>query len=94
MTTPVTVGKRFRTWRKKSRLLEWGPAPFRPWYIRVSPGKGLGTRWPDAADGRPRRLRVAKHHGAQIVTWQGARWVVTKQLLGHSTVNKEAIFLE
>lgn len=86
--------KKFRRWWRKSRLIEWGPAPFHPWYIRISPGRGLGTPWPDHADGRSRRLRVAKIHGIQIVTWQGARWVVTRQLLGHSTVNKEAIFLE
>jgi hypothetical protein len=87
--------KSFRAWRKERvRLIEFGRAPDFPWYFRWTPSLGLGIPWPDTKDGRPRRLRAATHHGVQITTWQGARWVVTRQLLGHSTVKKEATFLE
>ena len=83
-----------RAWRRaKPRQLKWGGAPHYPWYIRICGNFGAGCPLPESK-GRPRRLRLAKHHGLQIVTWQGARWVVTRQLAGHSTVNKEAIFLE
>jgi hypothetical protein len=76
----------FLAWRHaKVRLLE-----FRNGYIRFTPMLGIGMPWFRDSTKRPRRLRVAKHHGFQIVTWYGARWVVTKQLLGKSTVNKEA----
>jgi len=97
---------KFRKWRKaKVRFLfQFGRAPHYPFYVRYAPSWGFGIPWPSRwAEAKevvywgqssvPRRLRAAKHHGVQIVEWRGARWVVTRQLLGKSRVTKEAIFL-
>ncbi len=85
---------RFRSWRKERvRLIEWGRAPGRAWYIRWSPSWGLGFPWFRVRKPRPGRIRVAKHHGVQLTEWRGARWVVIRQLLGNSTVKKECFDL-
>ena len=80
-----------KRWRKaKVRVIAW-----RDWYIRWTPNFGIGTPWPKSKNpSRMRRLRLAWHHGVQIITWRGARWVVTQQLLGTSKVNKESFDLK
>jgi len=75
-------------WISRIRMIERGR-----WYFRLTPSLGIGMPWLKDR-GRPTRLRIAKHHGIQRVTWYGARWVVTKQLLGRSTVNGESKDLE
>lgn len=64
----------------------FGPGRRQPdgWYVRITPNVGFAIPW----FGR-RRLRFARHHGLQLVEWRGERWMVTKQLLGHSSVRGE-----
>lgn len=82
----------FKAWRltRVRFLFQWGGAPDYPFYIRLTPNFGIGMRW-FRSDGKKRRLRIAKHHGVQITSWYGARWVVTKQLFGRSTVIGESM---
>ena len=86
-----------------TRFLAWRRAKVRCWgrdtYIRFTPSLGFGIAWfPTRATAtkprRRRRIRAAKHHGLQITEWRGARWVVVRQVLGRSTVNKESFDLE
>ena len=83
--------QRFKAWRK-ARVRLWGHGDT---YIRFAPDFGFAVRWfNNRSNGRRQRIRVARHHGVQMVEWRGARWVVTKQIMGKSTVNKECFDLK
>lgn len=75
-------------WVSRIRMIEVGR-----WYFRLTPHLGVGTPW-FKDRGRKTRLRASRYHGVQRVTWYGARWVVTKQLLGRSRVKGESMDLE
>ena len=82
--------KRFLAWRK-AKVRCWG----RDTYIRFTPNVGFSFPWfKNKKRGRRQRIRAAWHHGVQITEWRGARWVVVKQVLGRSKVNREAFDLE
>ena len=78
---------KFQLWRMaKVRMIGKGDS-----YIRFTPNWGFAFRWPkNRKTGRRRRVRVAWHHGVQLVEWHGARWVVHHQVLGHSRVKGES----
>ena len=88
--------RRAGNWRRgRVRILQWGGPPTYATYIRFTPSLGLGVHWfKGKSPPRARRLRVARHHGIQMVEWYGARWVVTKQLFGASRVVKESFDLK
>lgn len=66
----------------------------RNFYIRYTPNFGLGIPWfKSRRTHRMRRIRMAYHHGIQMVEWRGARWVVSIQIFGKSRVNKESFDL-
>lgn len=71
----------FRAWRK-ARVRLWEPTA--RFYIRITPNFGLSLPWFGG-----RRIRIAWHHGIQIVKWVGDRWYVQKQVLGRSRVKGE-----
>jgi len=80
-----------RPWRlqKYRPLVEWGPRPFRPYHITLTPRFGFSLPWPGG------RIRWAPHHGLQKVEWRGgSRWVVTKQYAGTSRVRGEVFAKE
>jgi len=76
---------RFRLWRK-SCVRGVGPGMRSPrgWYIKWTPQWGACINWFGGS-----RLRIALHHGVQLVVWRGERWVVDKQILGRSRVISE-----
>ena len=87
---------RLKTWWK-AEIRGFGPdlhGPVDPdrsawsiWYVRITPFFGFAIPWT-----RGRRLRYARPHGLQLVEWRSnGRWVVSRQLLGTSTVRGEAI---
>jgi len=82
-----TVWYKIRRWRTaKVRLIGHGSV-----YLRYTPDIGASIPWfKSRTTGRARRLRIAVFHGVQMVEWRGARWVVTKQVLGSSSVKGEA----
>jgi len=84
---------KFQQWRmaRARFLFQLGGAPYYPWYIRITPSFGFGVPWFRRGDGKKQRIRAAKHHGLQITTWYGARWVVTRQVFGRSTVIGESM---
>ena len=88
--------RRAGNWRRgKIRIIQWGGPPTWPTYIKLTPNFGIGIAWfKRKSPPRVRRLRMAYHHGVQMVEWYGARWVVTKQILGKSRVNHESFDLE
>jgi hypothetical protein len=71
------------------RFIQWGPAPLKPYHITITPRLGFAVPWKKTPDGTRERIRWAPHHGLQIVTWTGYRWVVRRQLLGSSKVKFE-----
>ena len=78
------------SWRK-SKVRVWGKGSF---YLRYTPDIGFAIPWFKHSTGRKQRIRVAWHHGIQMVQWRGARWVVTRQLFHtKSRVNKECFDL-
>lgn len=78
---------RLRRWRK-ARVRVIGTDSF---YLRYTPDIGASIPWfKNKKTGYRRRIRIAAHHGVQMVEWRGARWVVSKQLLGSSSVKGEA----
>lgn len=78
---------RINFWRKdKVRVFE---SKSRDNYFRYTPTIGFAFVIRNGSTGKRRRIRFAPHHGVQIVEWRGARWVVTKQLLGSSRVKGE-----
>lgn len=78
----------FRRWRQEGGVRGIGPGikgTANEWYIKWAPNFGASLPWFGG-----RRIRIAKHHGVQIVRWlQSGRWVVARQLLGRSTVKGE-----
>lgn len=72
-------------WRQKGPR-GIGPGMKNPtgWYIKIAPNFGISIPWFGGA-----RLRIAWHHGIQLVKWVGGRWYVTKQILGKSKVKGE-----
>jgi hypothetical protein len=81
-----TIWYKIRRWRKaRVRLIGHGPT-----YLRYTPDIGASIPWfKSRTTGRKRRIRIAVHHGVQMVEWRGARWVVAKQVLGSSSVTGE-----
>jgi hypothetical protein len=87
--------KRWRAWRR-SGVRGFGPGMHTTgleWYVRITPNLGAAIPWLGG-----RRLRIAWHHGVQIVRWYGGldgtgtpfgRWFVEKQVLGRSRVRGE-----
>jgi hypothetical protein len=78
--------KRLVEWKKaKVRALEFGPEPDYPYYVRLTPNFGLGIPW-----FKGKRLRIAVHHGVQLVQRSsGGRWCVKRQLFSKSLVKGE-----
>lgn len=79
----------------KARVRTFGPGAKSPdgWYVRLTPNLGFSLPWFGG-----RRLRWAPHHGLQLVEWSAGvtargeptgRWIVTRQVLGRSTVKGE-----
>lgn len=80
--------KKFLAWRRaKVRVIG------KDTYIRFTPNFGFSFPLLKRG-GKRRRVRYARHHGLQITMWYGARWVVTNQLIGKSTVKKESFDLQ
>lgn len=74
------------------RILTW---PIRWWssrvrvigrdtYIRFAPNLGFAF-----SIGKGQRIRWARHHGLQLVTWRSNAWIVSRQLAGRSRVKGE-----
>ena len=86
------VIRRAGNWRRgRLRIIQWGKPPHYPTYIKITPNFGIGLAWfRNRKTKRQRRVRVAWHHGVQVIEWYGARWVVVKQVAGKSRVNKES----
>jgi hypothetical protein len=77
----------FKAWRlAKVRLIG------KDTYIRFTPNFGFSVPWfKNRKNGRRRRIRWARHHGLQLMEWNNVgRWIVAKQILGHSTVRGES----
>ena len=74
--TFLPVGIRWRT--KRVRCISWGPKPKRPYHVTFTPHFAFSIPW----FGKGLRLRVARHHGVQVVGWTGNRWSVFRQKLG------------
>ncbi len=86
------VIRRAVNWRRgRLRIIQWGGDPNWPTYIKLTPNFGIGLAWfKNPKTLRTRRVRMAWHHGIQVVEWYGARWVVVRQVAGTSRVNKES----
>lgn len=79
---------RLNRWRiAKVRLISFGDMGAN--YIRYTPTFGFAFAIRKGDNKLRRRIRFAPHHGLQIVEWRGARWVVTRQILGSSRVKGE-----
>jgi len=80
----LTMWARLNAWRlARYRAFEWGPEnPSKPYHITFTPRPGCSFPWWGG------RIRIAWHHGVQLVAWSPRlkRWSVQKQVLGRSRV--------
>lgn len=65
-----------RWWLRRVRIVEFGR-----FYFRLTPNWGLGLPWFGG-----KRIRIAWHHGVQIVEWMTDRWYIRRQVLGRNKV--------